>query len=35
MLSCDALKKNITSAFGEKFDCIPISHYLVVNTPFT
>ncbi|MFZ6007550.1 MAG: DUF1828 domain-containing protein [Nitrospirota bacterium] len=35
MLSCDALKKNITSAFGEKFDCIPLSHYLIINTPFT
>lgn len=35
MLNCEIIKENISSAFGEKFECIPVSHYLLVNTPFT
>ena len=35
MLTCEIIKKNVSSALGEKFECIPVSHYLLINTPFT
>lgn len=35
MLDCGIIKNNISTALGERFECIPLSHYLVINTPFT
>ncbi|TAN45900.1 MAG: DUF1828 domain-containing protein [Nitrospirae bacterium] len=35
MMTCDVIKRNIATTFGDRFECRPLSHYLVVNTPFT
>lgn len=35
MMTCETIKGNIATTFGDRFECIPLSHYLVVNTPFT
>jgi len=35
MLDCGTIKSNISTALGEKFEYIPLSRYLVINTPFT
>lgn len=33
-MNCEMVKENIVSALGERFECMPVGHYLVVNTPF-